>query len=138
MNRRIHLGPIPACLLFNYPLKPDSFTTSRRTLLAIIILYLKTNQLLNPFQISDRPSFNRFVQSTTSAQVNSNRCNSQPDCGCEQKYKWHRLLVLDPSDSHSGVSKGLFMDWFLFPSNCVCRCKPGSSVKHFLRTMATT
>lgn len=40
------------------------------------------------------------------------------DCSCEQKYKWHRLLAYDPDDD----CKGIFMDWFLFPSCCICRC----------------
>ncbi|XP_076317913.1 protein spaetzle 3-like isoform X2 [Tachypleus tridentatus] len=44
------------------------------------------------------------------------RCTG--DCSCEQKYKWHRLLAYDPDDE----CKGIFMDWFLFPSCCVCRC----------------
>merc|ERR1712071_110019 len=42
------------------------------------------------------------------------------DCGCEQKYKWHRLLAYDPDNDCAGI----FMDWFLFPSCCVCRCDP--------------
>jgi len=44
------------------------------------------------------------------------RCSR--DCSCEQKYKWHRLLAYDPNNDCAGV----FMDWFLFPSCCVCRC----------------
>jgi len=44
------------------------------------------------------------------------RCSR--DCACEQKYKWHRLLSYDPNNDCSGI----FMDWFLFPSCCVCRC----------------
>ncbi|XP_076369172.1 protein spaetzle 3-like [Tachypleus tridentatus] len=44
------------------------------------------------------------------------RCTDE--CSCEQKYKWHRLLAYDPEDD----CKGIFMDWFLFPSCCVCRC----------------
>ena len=43
------------------------------------------------------------------------RCNR--DCSCEQKYKWHRLLAYDPNNDCAGI----FMDWFLFPSCCVCR-----------------
>ena len=43
------------------------------------------------------------------------RCNR--DCSCEQKYKWHRLLSYDPNNDCAGI----FMDWFLFPSCCVCR-----------------
>ena len=36
-----------------------------------------------------------------------------------QKYKWHRLLAYDPNNDCNGV----FMDWFLFPSCCACRCR---------------
>lgn len=50
--------------------------------------------------------------------VQTNRCAGE--CGCEQKYKWHRLLAYDPDND----CKGIFMDWFLFPSCCVCRCNP--------------
>jgi len=42
------------------------------------------------------------------------------DCSCEQKYKWHRLLAFDPNQGDCG---GIFMDWFLFPSCCTCRCR---------------
>jgi len=42
------------------------------------------------------------------------------DCSCEQKYKWHRLLAYDPNQGDCG---GIFMDWFLFPSCCACRCR---------------
>jgi len=44
------------------------------------------------------------------------RCSR--DCSCEQKYKWHRMLAYDPNNDCAGI----FMDWFLFPSCCVCRC----------------
>lgn len=50
--------------------------------------------------------------------VQTSRCAGE--CGCEQKYKWHRLLAYDPDND----CKGIFMDWFLFPSCCVCRCNP--------------
>jgi len=50
--------------------------------------------------------------------VQTKRCLGE--CGCEQKYKWHRLLAYDPDND----CKGIFMDWFLFPSCCVCRCAP--------------
>lgn len=64
----------------------------------------------------------------------TSRCSE--DCGCEQKYKWHRLLAYDPSDDCAGI----FMDWFLFPSCCVCRCNPWSvrSVGIILRTVTRT
>jgi len=45
------------------------------------------------------------------------RCSR--DCSCEQKYKWHRLLAYDPNNDCAGI----FMDWFLFPACCSCRCR---------------
>ncbi|KAG6448876.1 protein spaetzle 3 [Manduca sexta] len=62
--------------------------------------------------------FEQAIHQETCSKTTTNRCNR--DCGCEQKYKWHRLLAYDPSDDCAGI----FMDWFLFPSCCVCRCKP--------------
>lgn len=50
------------------------------------------------------------------------------DCGCEQKYKWHRLLAYDPNQGDCG---GIFMDWFLFPSCCACRCRRNPLVDRF-------
>ncbi|XP_043198038.1 protein spaetzle 3-like [Amphibalanus amphitrite] len=42
------------------------------------------------------------------------------NCLCEQKYTWYRLLAYDPDND----CKGIFIDWFLYPSCCACRCKP--------------
>ncbi|XP_003743230.1 protein spaetzle 3 [Galendromus occidentalis] len=56
------------------------------------------------------------IQQEVCQNSQTRKCNN--DCGCEQKYKWHRLLAYDPDDD----CKGIFMDWFLFPSCCVCRC----------------
>lgn len=39
-------------------------------------------------------------------------------CRCEQQYRLHRLLAYDPSND----CRGIFSDWFRFPSCCVCRC----------------
>jgi len=50
--------------------------------------------------------------------VNTRTFRCSGDCACEQKYKWHRLLAYDPNNDCSGI----FMDWFLFPSCCSCRC----------------
>lgn len=51
------------------------------------------------------------------------RFNSTSSCGgkcrCEQKLAYHRLLAYDPKDD----CKGIFIDWFLFPSCCACRCR---------------
>lgn len=39
-------------------------------------------------------------------------------CRCEQQYRLHRLLAYDPSNE----CRGIFSDWFRFPSCCVCKC----------------
>ncbi|CAG0892006.1 unnamed protein product [Cyprideis torosa] len=39
-------------------------------------------------------------------------------CRCEQQYRLHRLLAFDPSNE----CRGIFSDWFQFPSCCVCKC----------------
>uniref|UniRef100_A0A1B6CFB1 Spaetzle domain-containing protein n=1 Tax=Clastoptera arizonana TaxID=38151 RepID=A0A1B6CFB1_9HEMI len=60
--------------------------------------------------------FEQAIHQEVCSKVLTNRCSGE--CGCEQKYKWHRLLAYDPDND----CKGIFMDWFLFPSCCVCRC----------------
>ncbi|KAF8787291.1 Protein spaetzle 4 like protein [Argiope bruennichi] len=39
-------------------------------------------------------------------------------CRCEQQYRLHRLLAFDPKNE----CRGIFSDWFRFPSCCVCIC----------------
>lgn len=39
-------------------------------------------------------------------------------CRCEQQYRLHRLLAYDPHNE----CKGIFSDWFRFPSCCICKC----------------
>lgn len=39
-------------------------------------------------------------------------------CRCEQQYRLHRLLAYDPTNE----CRGIFSDWFKFPSCCICRC----------------
>ncbi|ODN03955.1 hypothetical protein Ocin01_02695 [Orchesella cincta] len=53
------------------------------------------------------------------------RCNHEnkqmfcrQGCRCEQQYRLHRLLAFDPTNE----CRGIFSDWFRFPSCCVCRC----------------
>ncbi|RWS22266.1 Spaetzle-like protein 4, partial [Leptotrombidium deliense] len=47
-------------------------------------------------------------------------------CRCEQQFRLHRLLAFDPKNE----CRGIFADWFRFPSCCVCICYdlPDSSV----------
>ncbi|CAM1312981.1 spz4 (predicted) [Pycnogonum litorale] len=39
-------------------------------------------------------------------------------CLCEQQYRLHRLLAFDPTND----CRGIFADWFRFPSCCICKC----------------
>lgn len=39
-------------------------------------------------------------------------------CRCEQQYRLHKLLAFDPTNE----CRGIFSDWFRFPSCCVCKC----------------
>jgi len=66
--------------------------------------------------IINNKEFEQAIHQEICGQSSTARCSR--DCGCEQRYKWHRLLAYDPNNDCAGV----FMDWFLFPSCCVCRC----------------
>lgn len=37
---------------------------------------------------------------------------------CEQQFRLHRLLAYDPRNE----CRGIFAEWFKFPSCCVCKC----------------
>lgn len=39
-------------------------------------------------------------------------------CRCEQQFSLHRLLAYDPHNE----CRGIFSDWFKFPSCCICKC----------------
>jgi len=67
--------------------------------------------------ILNNKEFEQAIHQEICSKSSTARCNR--DCSCEQKYKWHRLLAYDPNNDCAGI----FMDWFLFPSCCVCRCK---------------
>jgi len=49
----------------------------------------------------------------------------RPGCRCEQQYRLHRLLAFDPKNE----CRGIFSDWFRFPSFCICKCY--NSAKQF-------
>jgi len=49
----------------------------------------------------------------------------RPGCRCEQQYRLHRLLAFDPTNE----CRGIFSDWFRFPSFCICKCY--NSVRQF-------
>ncbi|XP_071454316.1 protein spaetzle 3-like [Hetaerina americana] len=84
----------------------------------IVTPYWASNSAGKIRAIVNTQHFEQAIHQEVCLKVQTIRCSR--DCGCEQKYKWHRLLAYDPDND----CKGIFMDWFLFPSCCVCRCSP--------------
>ncbi|KAF2893667.1 hypothetical protein ILUMI_12506 [Ignelater luminosus] len=84
----------------------------------IVTPYWASNSAGKIRAIVNTQHFEQAIHQEVCSKVRTKRCMG--DCGCEQKYKWHRLLAYDPDND----CKGIFMDWFLFPSCCVCRCSP--------------
>uniref|UniRef100_A0A1B6FJH4 Spaetzle domain-containing protein n=1 Tax=Cuerna arida TaxID=1464854 RepID=A0A1B6FJH4_9HEMI len=82
----------------------------------IVTPYWAANSAGKIRAIVNTQHFEQAIHQEVCSKTQTNRCSA--DCGCEQKYKWHRLLAYDPDND----CKGIFMDWFLFPSCCVCRC----------------
>uniref|UniRef100_A0A336M1B0 CSON007138 protein n=1 Tax=Culicoides sonorensis TaxID=179676 RepID=A0A336M1B0_CULSO len=82
----------------------------------IVTPYWASNSAGKIRAIVNTQHFEQAIHQEVCTNVQTSRCSG--DCGCEQKYKWHRLLAYDPDND----CKGIFMDWFLFPSCCVCRC----------------
>ncbi|KAM0734872.1 Protein spaetzle 3 [Formica fusca] len=89
----------------------------------IVTPYWASNSAGKIRAIVNTQHFEQAIHQEVCSKTQTNRCSG--DCGCEQKYKWHRLLAYDPDND----CKGIFMDWFLFPSCCVCRCDPVSNNK---------
>ncbi|KAL7042804.1 hypothetical protein ACKWTF_001288 [Chironomus riparius] len=57
--------------------------------------------------------------------INWEKCTNENEqmycrkgCRCEQQYRLHRLLAYNPLDA----CRGIFSDWFRFPSCCICKC----------------
>jgi len=82
----------------------------------IVTPYWASNSNGKVRAILNNKEFEQAVHQEICSKASTPRCNR--DCTCEQKYKWHRLLSYDPNNDCSGI----FMDWFLFPSCCTCRC----------------
>ena len=57
----------------------------------------------------------------------------RPGCRCEQQYRLQRLLAFDPSNE----CRGVFSDWFRFPSFCICKCYDSArQLREVRRTVA--
>ncbi|XP_025419786.1 protein spaetzle 3 [Sipha flava] len=82
----------------------------------VVTPYWASNSVGKTRAIVNTEHFEQAIHQEVCTKMLTGRCSG--DCGCEQKYKWHRLLAYDPDND----CKGIFMDWFLFPSCCVCRC----------------
>jgi len=82
----------------------------------IVTPYWASNSNGKVRAILNNKEFEQAIHQEICSKPKTPRCGR--DCTCEQKYKWHRLLAYDPNNDCSGI----FMDWFLFPSCCVCRC----------------
>ncbi|XP_076049093.1 protein spaetzle 3-like isoform X2 [Oratosquilla oratoria] len=80
--------------------------------------YWATNSASKVRAIVNTEGFEQPIHQEICTKQSTKRCGGE--CSCEQKYKYHRLLAYDPEDD----CRGIFMDWFLFPSCCVCRCNP--------------
>lgn len=82
----------------------------------IVTPYWASNSNGKVRAVLNNKEFEQAIHQEICVQSETPRCSR--DCSCEQKYKWHRLLAYDPNDDCAGI----FMDWFLFPSCCACRC----------------
>jgi hypothetical protein len=82
----------------------------------IVTPYWASNSNGKVRAVLNNKEFEQAIHQEICSQAETARCTR--DCSCEQKYKWHRLLAYDPNNDCAGI----FMDWFLFPSCCVCRC----------------
>jgi len=96
------------------PNKSDSCEST----VEVVTPYWAANSAGKVRAIVNTQHFEQAVHQEVCSSRTTKRCTG--DCSCEQKYKWHRLLAYDPDND----CKGIFMDWFLFPSCCVCRCLP--------------
>lgn len=82
----------------------------------IVTPYWASNSNGKVRAVLNNNEFEQAIHQEVCEEDTTARCSR--DCSCEQKYKWHRLLAYDPNNECAGI----FMDWFLFPSCCVCLC----------------
>jgi len=104
----------------DFPDTPDSASKSGKedvceSKVEITTPYWASNSNGKVRAVLNNKEFEQAIHQEVCSESTTPRCNR--DCACEQKYKWHRLLAYDPNNECGGI----FMDWFLFPSCCVCR-----------------
>ncbi|XP_065574179.1 protein spaetzle 3-like isoform X2 [Artemia franciscana] len=96
--------------------KPSSKTDSCESTVEVVTPFWAANSSGKIRAVVNTQHFEQAIHQEVCQKAATKRCSGE--CTCEQKYKWHRLLAYDPDND----CKGIFMDWFLFPSCCVCRC----------------
>jgi len=102
------------------PLRPSNGNRkdSCDSKMEIVTPYWASNSAGKILAIVNLNEFSQVIHQEVCTRSSTKRCSG--DCACEQKYKWHRMLAYDLENE----CKGIFVDWFLFPSCCVCRCDP--------------
>lgn len=101
---------------FEVCMKPKLFRMNRRSQInylshavsAIFVVQFRAN--LHDFY------FNFIPREKCTNEHEQMYCRS--GCKCEQQYRLHRLLAYNPLDA----CRGIFSDWFRFPSCCICKC----------------
>lgn len=87
----------------------------------------ETHHRMNPHHLENLLGEQRVVVNTPPFEqvVDTARCNEsspniycRPPCKCQQFYRLHRLMVIDPNST----CRGVFMDWFMLESHCSCHC----------------
>jgi len=112
----------------DFPGPPDKNTDPKKedvceSKVEIVTPYWASNSNGKVRAIMNNKEFEQAIHQEICTKSTTSRCSR--DCACEQKYKWHRLLAYDPNNDCAGI----FMDWFLYPSCCVCRCNKNPFLK---------
>lgn len=79
--------------------------------------YWANNTRGEPRAILNLSPFDQFVH-WEKCRFEYSQMDCRSGCRCEQQYRLHRMLAFDPYND----CRGVFSDWFKFPSGCVCKC----------------
>ncbi|KAJ6649106.1 Protein spaetzle 3, partial [Pseudolycoriella hygida] len=113
-NQRTTNGPTKPTIALNPSMEPHSGRIDAcESKIEIVTPYWASNSAGKIRAIVNTQHFEQAIHQEVCTKLQTSRCGGE--CGCEQKYKWHRLLAYDPDND----CKGIFMDWFLFPSCCI-------------------
>jgi hypothetical protein len=112
-------GPTKPTIGLNPSTEPNSGRIDAcESKIEIVTPYWASNSAGKIRAVVNTQHFEQAIHQEVCTKMQTSRCGGE--CGCEQKYKWHRLLAYDPDND----CKGIFMDWFLFPSCCAATYAP--------------